>query len=156
MTPLGAAHVDDALALNNAHATELSRLEPDALRALIDQAFYAVIEPPAEAFLIALDHTATYASPNYAWHRARHDRFVYVDRLVVAPAVRGRGLARLMYAGLFAAARAAGHEQVLCEVNRAPPNPASDRLHSALGFVPIGEAIIHGGAKTVRYLRVTL
>ncbi len=152
MTPITAAHLPAVLALNNAHATELSLLDAGQLRALVGQAFMAVIAGPADAFLIALDQTATYASPNFAWHRARCDRFVYVDRLAVAPAARGRGLARQLYAGLFAAARATGHTRVLCEVNRDPPNPASDALHAALGFIPVGEAAILGGAKTVRYL----
>ena len=151
--PMGAQHLDAALALNNAHSTELSLLDAGQLRSLVDQAFYAVIEPPADALLIALDQTAEYGSPNYAWHRARHDRFLYVDRLVVARAARGRGLARQMYAGLFGAARAAGHTQVLCEVNIDPPNPASDALHASLGFLSIGTALIHDGAKMVRYLR---
>ena len=153
MIPIELGHLDAALALNNAHSTELSLLDAGQLRSLVDQAFYAVIEPPADALLIALDQTAEYGSPNYAWHRARHDRFVYVDRLVVARAARGHGLARTMYAGLFDAARAAGHTQVLCEVNIDPPNLASDALHASLGFLPIGTARIHGGAKTVRYLR---
>ena len=153
MTPIGAENLQAALTLNNAYTIELSLLDAGQLRALIDQAFHAVIAPPADAFLIALDQTAVYDSPNYAWHRARHERFVYVDRLVVAQAARGRGLAREMYAGLFAAARAAGHTQVLCEVNSDPPNPASDQLHASLGFKPIGAATIHGGTKMVRYLR---
>ena len=156
MTPIGSAHLAAVLALNNAHATELSLLDAGQLRALIDQAFFCAVLPPADAFLIALDQTATYASPNFAWHHARHAHFVYVDRLAVAPAARGRGLARQLYAGLFAAAAASGHTRVLCEVNRDPPNAASDALHTALGFVPVGEATIHGGAKTVRYLSVTL
>ena len=153
MTAMGAEHLSAALALNNAHATELSLLDAGQLRSLVDQAFYAVIEPPADAFLIALDQTAMYDSPNFAWHQARHERFVYVDRLVVAYAARGRGLARQMYAGLFATTLAAGHTQVLCEVNSDPPNSASDALHASLGFKPIGTARIHGGTKTVRYLR---
>ena len=149
-------HLPDVLALNNAHATELSQLDLPGLAALRDQAFWTMVAPPADAFLIALDQTASYASANYAWHRSRYDRFVYIDRVAVAPAGRGQGLARLLYAGLIAAARAAGHTQLLCEVNSDPPNLASDALHAALGFSPIGAAIIHGGAKTVRYLRASL
>jgi len=53
-----------------------------------------------------------YDSPNYLWFRQRYPRFVYVDRVVVARAMRGRGYARLLYAGLFNQARRAGHEIV--------------------------------------------
>ena len=150
------AHLPDVLALNNAHAAELSQLDLPGLTALRDQAFWVMVVPPASAFMIALDHTASYASPNYAWHRARYDRFIYIDRLAVAAAGRGQGLARQLYADLAAAARTAGHTQLLCEVNTDPPNPASDALHEALGFRPVGAATIHGGAKTVRYLQASL
>ena len=47
---------------------------------------------------------------------------------------------------------ARGHERVVCEVNREPPNPASDAFHATLGFSEVGAAAIHGGSKTVRYL----
>jgi len=156
IVPMTVQHLPDVLAFNNAHAIDLSQLDKAGLAALHGWAFYAIVVPPADAFLIALDHTAGYGSPNYAWHRARYDRFVYVDRLAVAPHTRGQGLARRMYASLFAASRAAGHTQVLCEVNIDPPNLASDALHASLGFVCVGEAQIHGGAKTVRYYRVPL
>ncbi len=110
----------------------------------------------ADAFLIALDQDAAYRSPNFLWFRKRRTRFVYVDRIVVAEAARGRGLARLLYAGLFTRAVADGHDRVVCEVDVDPPNPGSDALHAALGFIEIGRSTIHGGRKTVRYLERTL
>lgn len=140
------------LALNNAHTPEVSVLDDAGLRALLAQAFYAPIIGDMDAFLIALDQTAEYDSPNFAWFRARYPRFTYVDRLVVAPSVRGRGLARQMYAGLFQAAADAGHTVILCEVNQDPPNPLSDALHAALDFQGVGEATMYGGSKTVRYM----
>ena len=140
------------LALNNAHAVELSWLEPEKLRAMLAQAFYARRIGAVDAFLIAFDQNADYDSPNFQWFRARHPRFVYIDRIAVAPAARGRGLARRLSVGLFDAARRANRTLVVCEVNSDPPNPASDAFHAALGFVDVGSAAIHGGAKTVRYL----
>jgi len=41
---------------------------------------------------------------------------------------------------------------VVCEVNRDPPNPASDAFHAAQGFTEMGQAAIRQGSKTVRYL----
>jgi predicted GNAT superfamily acetyltransferase len=140
------------LALNNAHATELSWLAPERLAQLIDRAFFVQSIGDAEAFLLAFDQDADYDSPNFLWLRARFDRFVYVDRIVVAPAARGRGHARRLYDELFEKAQSTGHNRVVCEVNTRPPNPGSDAFHAALGFVEIGAASIHGGAKTVRYL----
>lgn len=146
--PEGAA----LLALNNAHAVELSWLEPERLAHLVGQAFVALRIGVADALLLTFDQAADYDSPNFLWFRERYDRFVYVDRIVVADAARGRGLARRLYDDLFAAAKAAGHERIVCEVNSDPPNPGSDAFHAALGFVPVGTAEIHGGKKTVTYL----
>ncbi len=140
------------LALNNAHATELSWLEPARLAELVDRAFLARSIGDGDAFLMAFDQDADYDSPNFLWFRQRHRRFVYVDRIVVAPAARGRGHARRLYDELIDTARRAGHDRIVCEINTAPPNPASDAFHAALGFVEVGAAAIHGGAKTVRYL----
>ena len=53
------------------------------------------------------EHTE-YDSPNYLWFRARYPRFVYVDRMAVAEASRGRGYARRLYADLTDSALAAG------------------------------------------------
>ena len=140
------------LTLNNAHAVELSWLDPTRLAHLVSQAFYAHRIREADAFLLALDESADYDSPNYQWFRARYPRFIYIDRIVVAAGVRGRGYARLLYDDLFRRASAMGHELVVCEVNAQPPNPPSDAFHSALGFAEVGAAAIHGGSKTVRYL----
>lgn len=41
---------------------------------------------------------------------------------------------------------------VVCEVNRDLPHPASDAFHAAQGFTEVGQATIHQGSKTVRYL----
>lgn len=140
------------LALNNAHATELSWLEPARLAALLGQAFHARRIGRADAFLLAFDQTADYDSPNYLWFRERYRQFVYVDRVAVAPAARGRGHARRLYLGLIEAAAAHSHSRIVCEVNSDPPNPASDAFHAALGFTAVGHGVIHGGRKTVRYL----
>src|SRR4051812_24182944 len=135
------------LALNNDHAVELSWLEPERLAHLVGEAFVARRVGVADALPLTFDQAADYDSPNFLWFRERYRAFVYVDRVVVADSARGRGLARRLYDDLFAAARAAGHERIVCEVNSDPPNPASDAFHAALGFAPVGTAEIHGGKK---------
>lgn len=145
------------LALNNAHAVQLSLLDAPGLRALLDGAFYARCIGSLDAALIAFDErNLTYRSPNYLWFRARYPRFVYVDRVVVAEAARGRGLARRLYADLIDHATASGHDVVVCEVNSIPANPGSDAFHAALGFRQVGAAEIGGGPKAVRYLALGL
>jgi uncharacterized protein len=140
------------LALNNAHAAELSWLDRDRLTLLLRQAFHARRIGEGDGFLLAFDESAAYDSTNYLWFRQRYRRFVYVDRVVVASDARGRGYAGLLYADLFDRAGRAGHDIVVCEVNRDPPNPASDAFHAAQGFAEVGQAAIHQGSKTFRYL----
>jgi len=144
------------LALNNAHAQELSWLEPERLQHLVAQAFLARRIGNLDAFLLAFDQNADYDSPNFLWFRARYPRFVYVDRIVVASSARGRGCARTLYRDLFEHAIEAGHGRAVCEVNSRPPNPVSDAFHAALGFVEVGTASVHDGSRTVRYLSHTL
>jgi predicted GNAT superfamily acetyltransferase len=160
-TDLAALTVDDLsrskeletalLALNNAHAAELSWLEPERFAHLLSQAFMARRIGEADALLLTFDQDADYDSPNFRWFQARKPRFVYVDRIVVAPHARGRGLARRLYEDLFEAAREAGHHVVVCEVNSDPPNPGSDAFHAELCFRQVGTASLNNG-KTVSYL----
>ncbi len=152
LTPLTPDHLDAVLALNNAHAAELSLLDATRLTQLLHQSVWAARIGDVDAFMLMLDQSADYDSPNHRWFRGRYPRFAYVDRIVVSPAASGRGLARALYAGAMQAAAAAGHTAITAEVNSDPPNPASDALHAALGFQQVGTASIHGGAKTVRYL----
>jgi predicted GNAT superfamily acetyltransferase len=144
------------LALNNAHAAQLSWLEPGRLQHLVQHAFLARRIGNVDAFLLALDQDAPYDSPNFQWFCTRYPRFVYVDRIVVAASARGRGYARRLYQDLFEHALRAGHQQVFCEVNKTPPNPESDAFHAALGFIEVGTASVYGGSRTMRYLSHTL
>lgn len=139
------------LALNNEHAEELSWLEPEKLAHLVDQSFFAGRIGGVEAFLLTFDQHADYDSPNFLWFQQRYPRFVYVDRIVVAKSARGKGHARRLYEALFEQVKQAGHGVIACEVNADPPNPASDAFHANLGFAEVGDAIIHGGKKAVRY-----
>jgi len=141
------------LALNNEHREETSELDGAQLHALLAQGFHVGLRNAGrDAFLIAFDQDAISASPNFQWFKSRYERFVYIDRVIVAPGQRGRGVARGLYAELFAAAARARHPFVGCEVNFEPPNPVSDAFHEALGFAEVGRASLFGGEKIVRYL----
>src|SRR3979490_24759 len=89
LLPLSPTVEPAVLALNNAHAAELSWLDGDRLTFLLRQAFHARRIGEVDGFLLAFDQGAAYDSPNYLWFRQRYRRFVYVDRVVVAPAARG-------------------------------------------------------------------
>ncbi|MEO1493510.1 MAG: GNAT family N-acetyltransferase [Pseudomonadota bacterium] len=150
------ADLDWVLALNTAFETELSPLDRDGLARLVGVAAHTFAADPQAAFLLVMDQDADYDSPNFLWHRARFERFLYVDRIAVSANHRRKGLAQALYAALFDAARADGHTHVVCEVNSDPPNPQSDAFHEALGFYRIGEEHLPDRGKTVRYLACEL
>ena len=102
-------------------------------------------------FLLAMTPEADYDSPNFLWFRERMPDVLYVDRIVVAPAQRGLGLGRRLYATLAAAAPKR-LVRIGCEVNLEPPNPESLRFHARIGFLEAGRQAFVPGEKEVVYL----
>jgi uncharacterized protein len=145
------------LAINTECQDQLWPATAAQLQAMIEIAYRAVLTEDRDGMLIAFDERAPYDSPNFEWFKARYERFVYVDRVAVTAAARGRGLARRLYEELFDAARADWHSFVCAEVYAEPPNPQSDAFHAAMGFTEVGRATVPDrGGKTVRYLVRTL
>jgi uncharacterized protein len=150
---LSAQDADRILDSNNEHAVETSSLDLAAAEHLLAMCFYAIgIGLGARGFLLALDQDAAYDNFNFQWFRSRFERFVYIDRIIIAKDARGQRFARLMYEDLFAEAKAAGHVRVVCEVNIEPPNEGSLAFHRSMGFVALADVAVKGGSKRVRYL----
>lgn len=137
------------LALNNAHAVEVNALDMDALARLVSFAARARVLDVGRGFVIALDETTPPQGPNHAWFLARRSTFAYIDRVVVAPELQGRGAGRALYEDLAAWA---GSKPLCCEVNLWPPNPQSLAFHARLGFHAVGEAKDPRNGKRVQYL----
>lgn len=158
--PIGDDHLDVVAALNDAEVPRVSPLGVDGLVALLplcDLAVVAVDDVDAVAgFVLALGPGAPYGSVNYGWFAARSDDFLYVDRIVVAPGHRRRGVAGVLYDAVEARARVTGASQVTCEVNVRPPNPASAVFHARRGFVEVGQQDTTGGTLTVSLLALDL
>jgi len=150
-------HIDfsaraDLLRVNNASSRETSLLTADKFDRMIASARVATFVAPAAAFLLAFEQTDDYEGGHFLWFRDRLDKFLYVDRIVVAHAHRRRGLGRALYGDLFNRAETLSHITIVCEVNLQPPNPISDNFHADQGFEEVGRVTMDGGAKTVRYL----
>lgn len=148
---IAAADLPWVHALNRAHELELSPMSEAEMAAHLARATYARAAEGG-AFLVAFDEGGDYDSPNFLWHRARFDRFLYVDRVATAATHRRRGLAAALYRDLFAFAAERGAPRVVAEINSDPPNPESDAFHERLGFVTVGEAFLEGRGKSVRYV----
>jgi predicted GNAT superfamily acetyltransferase len=140
------------LALNEAFVSVLSPLDGERLARLHAQAaLHRVIEQDGriEAFLLAFREGADYDSPNYRWFSQRQARFLYVDRIVVAGDTQTRGTGTQLYRDVYARASRDGVSLITCEFDIEPPNPASERFHTRLGFREIGRQQLDGGRKTV-------
>lgn len=145
---LSSTGIDYVLALNAAFVDMLSPLDAASLARLLDEADLAriaVADSVPAGFVIALREGRAYSSPNYRWFAARYPRFLYVDRVVADAAFRGRGVARALYANVFAQARRDGVPHVACEYDVEPPNPASARFHAAQGFREVGRQALARG-----------
>lgn len=139
--PIQAADFDHVLGLNAANVESLAPLDANGLAALLplaDTAAVIMCGDAAAGFVITMADGEPYRSPNYRWFSARHERFVYLDRIVVDPQFRRRGVAGAAYELIEAAA--ATHCGVMClEVNLEPRNEASLRFHARRGFVEVGQ-----------------
>ncbi len=149
------AHEDDfehILALNAESVHFLSALDAPRLRHLHAQsAYHRVVDDNGtiSAFLLALREGAEYDSPNYRWFAREYPAFLYIDRIVVAAAARGRGVGAKLYDDILRFAAATRVARLTCEFDIDPPNPTSAKLHARFGFREVGRQHIGGGKKEV-------
>ena len=169
LRPAEEADFDGILELNNSAVPAVNQLvRPDVdWFASVAHTFLVVesvaefaaesADDPLTGFLIGLHGPGVaYDSRNYTWFSARYERFIYVDRVVVAEAGRGRGIGQTLYDAFCAAGRAEGHDVLLAEVNIKPHNHISLKFHDRYGFSPVGEQDTEGGTKRVVMLACPL
>lgn len=140
------------LGMNAAAVRQTSHLDRGQLQSLVRMASYGrvmAVGGEVAAFLIALREGAPYESANYQWFSARFPRFLYVDRIVVGPRFRKRGIGGRMYADLFGSAHGQAVDMIACEYNVVPPNPASRAFHDRFGFRECGTQWVAEGTKQV-------
>jgi uncharacterized protein len=101
------------------------------------------------AFLLAMCSGAPYRNDNFEWFSKRYARFIYVDRIVVSSAARGRRLGSILYEDLFRHARSHAIPLVACEYNIVPPNEPSRVFHDKFGFKEQGTQWLANGTKQV-------
>lgn len=109
----------------------------------------ACVNSAVSAFLLAMCSGAPYENDNFEWFARKYARFIYIDRVVVSPAYRGRRLASMLYEDLFQYARSHGIPLVTCEYNVIPPNEASRLFHQKFGFEERGSQWVANGSKRV-------
>jgi uncharacterized protein len=142
LRPLADADVEVVAALNDAEVPRVGHLGVEGLRAHLPRCRPALAAEDDDGriagFVLAVAPGGDYASRNYRWFEDRGTDHLYVDRVVVAPHARRRGVAGLLYAAVEEAARGDGRAEVTCEVNVEPRNDASLAFHAARGYVEVG------------------
>lgn len=135
------ADLEAALTLNNSAVPAVNPHDHDSWTAHVARSSTTWVaevtdlaQPQLAGFLITFLPGVDYASANYGWLNERFDQFSYVDRIVVAPNVRGRGVGRALYRAHETLATDHGCRRVLCEVNVDPPNPESVAFHESVGW----------------------
>ncbi len=127
------------LALNQSNLEGVGPLDPDRQRWLVAIASQALVAEDAGevvGFALVFGPRTDYDSTNYRWFVQRMDDFGYLDRIVVAPAHRRRGIASMLYDAAEGGAQA--HGRLVCEVYVEPPNVASLAFHAARGYTEVG------------------
>ena len=152
LRPLAASDVGPVAALNDAEVPRVSALGPEGLADHLPRCELAVVAEDDDGlagFVLAVPPGIDYESVNYRFFEDRGTDHLYVDRVVVAPTHRRRGVAGRLYDAVEERSRQTGRAEVTCEVNVRPANPASLAFHVARGFLEVGRQDTTGGTVTV-------
>ncbi|HET7268046.1 MAG TPA: GNAT family N-acetyltransferase [Oleiagrimonas sp.] len=150
--------LDAVLALNNAAEGGISPMDGDDLRRFFHIADYfrvAEVDGHVAGFLIALRERADHAGSNFLWFKQRYERFVFIDRIVVANAYRRHGLGRVFYSDVqsFAEPRV---PMLACAVFLEPRDDVAVLFHGTYGFHEVGQQVMPDSGRHVGLLGKTL
>jgi predicted GNAT superfamily acetyltransferase len=147
---LADADIEAVLELNEGSVEAMSPLDDAGLasrRATAAEALVCEVDGQVAAFALAFGPGSSYDSVNYRWHAERFENFLYLDRIVVGPQFRRRGIATALYDAMEKVA--AAHGRMVCEVFSQPPNTVSLAFHHGRGYADIGHLEQYDGRQVV-------
>lgn len=150
------AELDECLKLNEANLPHVSSLTAEELERLHREAFYfraAEVDGQFGGFLLVFDRRADYGSLNFLWFKDRYTSFAYIDRIIIAPGARRKGVGAAFYRDLEEFAAKQGCAELTCEYNLRPENLESEAFHRRCGFSEVGRQETEGGKKLVSLQR---
>jgi predicted GNAT superfamily acetyltransferase len=99
-----------------------------------------VVETEGEvaAFVLTFAPGSAHDSLDFQWFAETYaDRFLHLDRIVVAEKYRRQGIASLVYRAVERSAKP--FDRLVCRVQSDPPDIASLAFHAARDFVEVGK-----------------
>jgi hypothetical protein len=141
--PLEPTDLPRVLEINQANTPEVGSVDAARLAFIVDEspiALVADVDGEVIGFCLVLGDSSSYDSVNYRWFTSRYHDFMYLDRVAVDVAHRGRGVGRALYAEVDRSmAEVPSVTHLALEVNVDPPNDTSLRFHAGLGFTEVGQ-----------------
>lgn len=139
---LSPSDVPSILALNNDAVPAVPHTTEEEVTELLRASSFGYAAVSGEEFLgfvVGFEPGLDYASPNYRYFEDRGTDYLYVDRIVVAERARGMRVGQTLYQRVVDLAIDQGRDEVTCEVNVEPPNPASHAFHTRMGFSEVAQ-----------------
>ena len=139
--------LDSVLAMNNAAGIGILPMDAAKVRFFWENADYfrvAEVDGLIAGFLIAVSHDAAHDSSNFLWCRERYEKFLYIDRIVIASARRSVGVGRVFYGDVqsFAEVR---YPHLAAEVFIENDNHPALIFHGSFGFREVGQHVMAPG-----------
>jgi hypothetical protein len=141
--------------LNNAAVPAVPEVTTEDMSQLLGRANWSVVLEHGDGvagMVICFDSGQDYDSENYRYFESHYGSHFYIDRIVIDEQARGMGFGALLYGEVFGEAARRSVDQVTCEVNLEPPNPASIAFHHRMGFVDVDTQATKGGTVVVQLM----
>ncbi len=136
------------VALNEAVVAVTSPMDEARFQYLLELSDFCIVaeeEGAVIGFVLAMQNGAAYENANFEWFSERLNKFVYIDRIVIGEDGRGKGLGKLLYDQVSAAAKKDGRLVMAAEMDLVPPNEGSLSFHKKNGFLALGERTYDSG-----------
>ncbi|MDC3136863.1 GNAT family N-acetyltransferase [Bacteroidota bacterium] len=91
-------------------------------------------------FIFLYDEKTEYDSLNYLYFKSRYQKFLYVDRIIIAGEHQKKGYGQQLYDFII---DTHNPDIFCCEVNITPPNRQSLSFHHKYGFKEIGQQNVY-------------
>jgi uncharacterized protein len=139
LRPLRDTDVADVLTLNERNVVKLAPMDEarlHELRGLADRFDVLDVDGAFAGFVITFAPGSAYDGTLYRWFSERHERFYYLDRIVLHDGFRRQGLGTYVYDEMERVA--APYTRLCLEVNLLPRNDPSLAFHAGRGYREVG------------------